>query len=390
MPNDLLEKALKNSYDEVRILVADDEPQNLRIIGEILKRDGLQFIFATDGAEALQAAREERPTLILLDIMMPEHNGISVCRFLKADAETAQIPVIFLSARSENNDIIEGFAAGGVDYITKPFFQEELLARIHTHIQLSQMSEMLKVLYRRKTELLTTLAHDVKNPAGAIFRISTMLREDVQQKKQLTAETETFLELMSTSAKGLMELVEGTLNEERANQNPAKAREKILVEVAEITEHLAALNSVHARQKSIVINHHAEISAKLPISRRILTEMFDNLISNAVKYSRPSSTITIRLLQSPNEETMLRFEVIDAAELIKPEDAATLFQEFQTNSDIDSEIGSSHGVGLSIVKRLVEMHEGRIGLENRPDKEGNIFYIDLPLTPLEEIESRLG
>lgn len=389
MPNELLEKALRNSYDEVRILVADDEPQNLRIIGEILKRDGLQFIFATDGAEALQAAREEHPTLILLDIMMPEHNGISVCRFLKADAETAQIPVIFLSARSENNDIIEGFAAGGVDYITKPFFQEELLARIHTHIQLSQMSEMLKVLYRRKTELLTTLAHDVKNPAGAIYRISTMLREDIGQKKD-TTETETFLELMSTSAKGLMELVEGTLNEERASQNPTKAREKNLVDVAEITEHLAALNSVHARQKSIVINHQAEISAKLPISRRILTEMFDNLISNAVKYSRPDSTITIRLLQSPGEEDMIRFEVIDAADLIKPEDSATLFQKFQTNPSIQTEIGTSHGVGLSIVKRLVEMHEGRIGLENRSDKKGNIFYIDLPSKPLEKIESRLG
>ncbi|MEM8866715.1 MAG: hybrid sensor histidine kinase/response regulator, partial [Verrucomicrobiota bacterium] len=320
MPNELLDKALQNTYDEVRILVADDEPQNLRVIGEILKRDGLQFIFATDGLEALQAAREEKPTLILLDIMMPQCDGISVCKILKSEADTAHIPVIFLTAKSENKDIIEGFAVGGVDYITKPFFQEELLARLHTHLQLTQMQEQLNKLYAKKTELLTTLAHDVKNPAGAIHSLSGIVLEDLRQKEGDTTESESFLELMNTSAKGLMELVEGTLNEEQGGEDPINLDEESYIGVIGVLEHLKALNSVHARKKSIQISLEYTVEPKLQISRRIITEMFDNIINNAVKYSRPDSEITIRISRTP-ESTIkqMRFEVIDSANPIPPE-----------------------------------------------------------------------
>lgn len=122
------------------ILIVDDNPQNLQLLGKHLNNSGYALSFAMSGVEALSFLRDAKqlPMLILLDIMMPEMDGIEVCRELKKDDRLKHIPIIFLSAKSELEDIIKGFNAGGVDYITKPFFAQELLARIKTHIELKK------------------------------------------------------------------------------------------------------------------------------------------------------------------------------------------------------------------------------------------------------------
>lgn len=127
------------------VLLVDDVPDNLRIVGTILREDYLEIAAATNGAEALDFARKEAPDLILLDVMLPDMDGFEVCRRLKKSPETAGIPIIFLTARTASEDIVRGFDAGGVDYVVKPFRSAELKARVRTHLELHRLKGLLSV-----------------------------------------------------------------------------------------------------------------------------------------------------------------------------------------------------------------------------------------------------
>jgi DNA-binding NtrC family response regulator len=118
-----------------KILLVDDQPTNLKLLRQALEPSGYSILAATNGKRALDTARRAHPDLILMDVMMPEMGGFEACQKLKADAELAQIPVLFITARNETEDVVEGFAAGGADYIAKPFRNEEVLARVRTHLE---------------------------------------------------------------------------------------------------------------------------------------------------------------------------------------------------------------------------------------------------------------
>lgn len=128
------------------ILVVDDTRQNLELLSKLLERGGYDVAQAMDGPEALELATKETPDLILMDILMPGMNGIEVCRRLKADPATQGIPVIFLTAKSESVEILAGFDAGAVDYVTKPFRVSELLARVHVHVELRRARQEIRTL----------------------------------------------------------------------------------------------------------------------------------------------------------------------------------------------------------------------------------------------------
>src|SRR5436189_243252 len=122
-----------------RILVIEDEPANIQTLSTLLKERGYQINIATNGGQALQVLARIRPDLILLDVMMPEMDGFETCRRLKASEQWRQIPVIFLTAKTETADIVKGFELGAVDYVGKPFNAHELLARVHTHLTINRL-----------------------------------------------------------------------------------------------------------------------------------------------------------------------------------------------------------------------------------------------------------
>jgi len=143
---------------ESRILIVDDTPQNIQVLGTILRDEGYKLHVARNGKQALETAGKALPDLILLDVMMPEMDGFEACERLKADASTRDIPVIFLTAKTEAEDIARGFGLGAVDYVTKPFFSAELLARVRTHLDLRALRLHLEqVVDERTRELRQTV-----------------------------------------------------------------------------------------------------------------------------------------------------------------------------------------------------------------------------------------
>ena len=130
--------------NKIQILAVDDVAANLNVLRLPLEKAGYHFLASPNGEVALKVARHSHPDLILLDVVMPDMDGYEVCRLLKADAALAAIPVIFLTARDETAGIVEGFAAGGVDYIVEPFEQEEVLARVATHLKISRLTRDLQ------------------------------------------------------------------------------------------------------------------------------------------------------------------------------------------------------------------------------------------------------
>ncbi len=132
------------------VLAVDDKPQNLQFLGKLLSDNGYEVGLAQSGSQALNFVRKDEPDLILLDIMMPEMDGYEVCRTLKDDVAARHIPVIFLTAKTDSEDVVKGFDAGGVDYVTKPFNSAELLARIKTHIELKILRGLLPICAKCK------------------------------------------------------------------------------------------------------------------------------------------------------------------------------------------------------------------------------------------------
>jgi two-component system sensor histidine kinase/response regulator len=184
------------------ILIVDDIAENIEVLGTILALDGYKIGIARKGMEALMRARTGMYDLILLDIIMPEMDGFEVCRRLKSDSFTREIPIIFLSARIDKVSIVRGLEAGGQDYVTKPFNAHELLARIKTHIELREKTMALEVLNKSlearveertaelirahkklsllekaKSDFLAIISHEIRTPLNAVVNLIQLLQE---------------------------------------------------------------------------------------------------------------------------------------------------------------------------------------------------------------------
>lgn len=127
------------------ILIVEDNPRNIQILGTLLMPHGYEIGVAQNGVQAMTFVGERRPDLILLDIMMPEMDGYTFCRKLKKDIALSHIPVVFLTAKSESDDIVKGFEAGGADYVAKPFIAAELIARIRIQLEIKQLRHLIPV-----------------------------------------------------------------------------------------------------------------------------------------------------------------------------------------------------------------------------------------------------
>ena len=148
------------------VLAVDDVPENLQVLGNLLQKENVEIAMASNGADALAIAAADPPSLILLDIMMPGMDGYEVCRRLKQDITLSLVPVIFLTARADTEDVVKGFEAGCVDYVTKPFREAELRARVRTQLQLHQLRSLLPICM---------YCHDIRDEEGHWERVDAHL-----------------------------------------------------------------------------------------------------------------------------------------------------------------------------------------------------------------------
>ena len=158
-----------------RILVVDDQPANLRVVSSLLSRHGYEVQTAPDGAEALVMLQERQPDLLLLDMLMPNMDGFALLAEIKQNPDLLRLPVVFLTVAQDRELLLRAFDAGAVDYVTKPFMPEELLARVNAHVGLKQTRDRLERIARERQELVNLVAHDLKNPLSSIWFASDML-----------------------------------------------------------------------------------------------------------------------------------------------------------------------------------------------------------------------
>jgi signal transduction histidine kinase len=371
------------------VLVVDDVPKNLQVVGTMLRNAGYAIMPATSGAKALEGVRVQLPDLILLDLMMPEMDGLEVCRRLKADPLTQAIPVIFLTASNEMEHLVKGFEVGAVDYVTKPFNPPELLARVRTHLELKhardtivRYGQELGRLNEEKNEFMGMAAHDLRNPLSAIKGYAEMITEDADSLVTASPATLESLRreigdwaarIQDTSAR-MAEMVQNLLDANRIERGEMQLR-LAPVELAGAVEAVieSQRSRATAKQQGLQLLNEAGAATVLA-DATVLTQVIENLISNAVKYSPPGRNIFVRLEKLPEA---VRCQVQDEGPGLSAEDQKKLFGKFARLSAKPTGGEHSTGLGLSIVKKMVEAMHGRVWCESELGK-GARFVVELP------------
>jgi two-component system sensor histidine kinase/response regulator len=347
------------SQTDVRetILIIDDHEQNLQILSTLLSAFGHDIIAATSGRQAFELLATRTPDLILLDVLMPEMNGIEVCRKIKEDVRWKDLPIIFLSAADDKNLIVEGLECGGVDYVTKPFNKAELLTRVRTHLALRRASEELRHLAEDKDELLGMLTHDLGNHLAGIHLNAIAL------ERQLDAIPVPCKPLIVNIVRST-ELMTAFVQEFLANQSA----ERIHIEVGSV-DLRAALERVAERYAGVAGAKKITLIVELPehpiyasADEEALARVLDNLLSNAIKFSPAGSSVTLAAGDGPLEST--HFSVRDEGPGFTVEDQEKMFRRYGRLSARPTAGEHCTGLGLSIVKRLIESMNGRITVKS--------------------------
>jgi two-component system sensor histidine kinase/response regulator len=360
------------------VLVVDDIPKNLQVVGTMLRNAGYAIMPATSGARALEGIRVQLPDLILLDLMMPEMDGLEVCRRLKADPLAQQIPVIFLTASNEMEHLVKGFEAGAVDYITKPFNAPELLARVRTHLELKHARQQLREINDEKNEFMGIAAHDLRNPLGAVKGYAELILEDRDLPRP---ELEDSARRIRDAAARMVEMVQNLLDANRIERGEMRLNLAPTDLAAAVNAVVDSQRSRAAAKKQTIQVENTARSGTVLADATVLTQVIENLVSNAVKYSPPGERIFLRLSSGAGDA---RCEVQDEGPGLSAEDHKKLFGKFARLSAKPTGGEHSTGLGLSIVKRMVEAMNGKVWCESEPGR-GATFILTLPI---EDSESR--
>ena len=378
-----------NQIHPAVVLIVDDQAENLQVIGNMLAEENYKKALATNGFEAVDIARKLLPDLIILDVMMPEKDGFSVCQDLKTDERTQNIPIVFVTAKSQLEDKIKGFEFGGVDYITKPFKNEELLARIKTHIELKRSKDLiisqnkkLQKLIDEKNEFLSITAHDLKNPLQVMVGFSKLMEENTNDFSE--AEIKEFSRDIRESGEAMYRIITDLLIINKAEEGNLRINSEkfdLNMLISKTVDYL----KIRSEEKNINfdIDFCCEQLIIISDSDKV-QQIIMNLLSNAIKFSQFNKKIIIRTsVIEEGIDKAAKIEIIDEGPGLTEEDKELLFMKFARLSAVPTNNEGSTRLGLSIVKKFVDYLHGNVYAVSEFGN-GTNFVVELPLNGVHE------
>ncbi|MEG4218704.1 response regulator [Microcoleus sp. Pol14C6] len=389
----------KNQIEENKgnILIVDDTPENLQVLSATLFDRGYKVRGVINGKMAIRAARSGSPDLILLDIKMPEMDGYEVCTQLKADPNTSEIPVIFISALDEVLDKVTAFKVGGVDYVTKPFHVAEVLARIEHQLTIQRLKKQLvdrnkelqeEIIERKKAEeaaaaaslaksqFVANMSHELRTPLNAILGFTQVMSRD----SLLSHENLENLRIINRSGQHLLELINDVLDLSKIEAGIIGLDERSF-DLYQLLDTLEEMFQIKAETKKM----HLRFSVQANVPQYIKTDenklrvCLINLLGNAMKFTHDGGRIWLRVSVESNqpqqteseshpnstsvEPLLILFEVEDTGVGIATAEIDTLFDAFvQTQAGRKAADGT--GLGLTITKKYVQIMGGDIWVKS--------------------------
>ena len=370
-----------------KVLIVDDNPKNVQLLAKLLSDNGYTIETAMSGVEALELVEEDEFDLILLDIMMPVMDGFEVCDKIKQKETNKDLPIIFLTAKTDIESISMAFSKGGWDYLTKPFNTEELLARVHTQIELKKSKDQLKEvnqwleekvtertaelkvanekllnLDNAKTEFLKIISHEIRTPLNGIIGGLSLLKE-VESTKEIVE----FIDILDESAKRLESFSYKALDISQLNVNGIIVREK--TDIAQtVSSVIDELNDIR-ESKEIEISQTISMST-FDVDPNYFHKWLYNIIHNAMIYSPDKGSILINV--SDHDDKMV-FEIKDEGIGFKDSLVINEIGPFDSEEHVDK----NPGLGLFLSNLIVVAHGGKIENGNN-EKKGAFVKLIIP------------
>jgi two-component system, sensor histidine kinase and response regulator len=363
---------------ESSILVVDDNKDNLRVVSHFLRDEGYRIALSYNTDHAYQILHEQEIHLILLDVVMPVENGYAFCHRIMQEDHLKEIPVIFLTALNDIDHLVEGFKVGGVDYITKPFVREELLARVRNHVDLSnakkniqRQAEEIRQVNHTRDRMYSVISHDIKSPLANLTMMISMIAEGY-----LDPQSEEFREVihsLSLNTKETYNLLENLLQWTCTQTGRINLQPEVVTLQALVDESLSVVN-LQASHKGIFISTEIRGENRVYVDPIMVRSIIRNLLSNAIKYTETGGRIEIT---GHTEADRVLLQIRDTGIGMTEAQLAALFTEenIQTTPGTRNEKGS--GLGLHLVKEFTLHNHGEITATSKPG-EGSTFYLYFP------------
>lgn len=365
------------------VLAVDDQEANIRLVGTVLSQAGYDVIPAFNGEQALRRIQTRVPDLILLDMRMPGMDGFELAERLRKEPRTANVPIIFLTAANEREVLVKAFAKGAVDYITKPFVAEELIARVHAHVELKLARDHLERLVREREEIAALVAHDLKNPLSSIRFSAQLLQRGNGASSEANAErTDSLVGLIQDAATHGLKQIQRYL-EKRADIELRRRMNIVPVPLHDALLFACKRFRIQAEARGMPFECENFTDVSIMADPEALGQVLDNLVSNALKYSPAGSPVTV--LMGSGSTGHARMAVMDRGDGVSADKQKQLFRRF-VRLNADQPPSESTGLGLALAKQDVDQMGGSMWYEDRPGG-GAAFILELPLADIEPAES---
>ncbi len=365
---------------EYKILIVDDVMSNVLLLRVLLTNEKFTIATANNGRQALEQVKKESPDLILLDVMMPDLSGFEVAQQLKTNPDTAEIPIIFLTALNGTADIVKGFQVGGSDFISKPFNKEELIIRVTHQISLvaakrlilSKTEELQRTIAGRD-KLYSVIAHDLRSPMGSIKMVLNMLILNLPAEK-IGEEMYELLIMANQTTEDVFSLLDNLLKWTKSQIGKLNVVYQD-VNLVELTDSVIDIFNMVAKLKKITIKETKSDKIMVNADIDMLKTVVRNLLSNAIKFSKENSEVLVTIKE---EDDMAVVSVQDYGCGISEEGQKKLlhtdthFSTFGTNNEEGS------GLGLLLCKDFVMKNGGKLWFTSK-EKEGSTFSFSIPL-----------